>query len=460
MKKIWIIVLFIPFIANGQKEDPNFVKALFDTALSNQQGHEWLRYLCKEIGARPSGSQAADEAAYWTRDLMMEVGFDTAWLQPVRVPHWVRGSGEKGMFHLKGEEMELSICALGGSIPTPADGLRAKVFEVDHFSELQNLDPEKVRGKWLFLNEPMDPKFLNTGFAYGTAGVQRWAGAVEAARLGAVGVIVRSLTLRHDDHPHTGSMSYSSEVEKIPASAISTMDAEMLSNYIKLDPDLEVSITLTCQDLGMTTGYNVIADVFGSEKPDEIVVVGGHLDSWDMAEGAQDDGVGSMQSIESVWLLLKAGYQPRRTHRVVLFMNEEFGLNGARKYAEWSREKGVKNVIGMESDSGSGIPRGFSIQGTDSTVSIIRSFREALLPYGLFEFSQGGSGADIGQLQSDDVILLGFRPDNQRYFDYHHAVTDVFESVHPREFELGSASMAAMLYLLDVNLVYAGPASK
>lgn len=424
------------------------IKEFYNIALSEQQAYKWLDHLCNEIGPRPAGSENANTAAKWAKAELEKLDLDSVWLQEVDVPHWVRGEETATLKELV-KEQDLAITALGGSVATPAGGLTANVVEVTSFDDLEKLGEKNIKGKIVFFNIPMDPTNFSTGFSYGMAGKQRWAGAAEASKFGAIAVLTRSLTLKPDNNPHTGSMHYGDAEVKIPAAALSIEATEVLHNKLLKNKGLTVSINLTCKSLERTTGYNVIGEIRGSEKPDEIVVVGGHLDSWDLGTGAQDDGAGSVQSMEVLYLMKQAGYTPKRTHRVVLFMNEEFGLDGAKAYAEYTKAKNINHVIALESDGGSGTPRGFSFDTNMETVDAIRAFKKLLSPYGLHDYAKGGSGADINQLKSEGTILIGYRPDNQRYFDYHHAATDTFDIINARELELGAAGMTALLYLLD-----------
>ncbi|GAB5555893.1 MAG: M28 family peptidase [Schleiferiaceae bacterium] len=440
---------------NEERTSEQTIQSLYTTALSEQYAYELLRTLCKDIGPRPAGSENAENAVQWARMVMDSLGADQVILQEVDVPHWVRGDVEKASILESGTP--LAVCALGGSVGTQKfdnGAVEAEVIEVQNFEELKELGEEKLRGKIVFYNRPMDPALINTGFAYGGAVNQRWAGAIEASKFGAVAVIVRSMTLLPDNHPHTGSMSYEGAENKIPAAAVSIVGANALHKAIQNNPNTKVSLTLSCKSLERTKSYNVIGEWHGTEKPEEILLVGGHLDSWELGEGAQDDGSGSMQSLAIPYYLAKNDIKLKRTLRVVLYMNEEFGLDGAKTYAERSKQLNENHVAAIESDGGSGAPRGFSIDGNDATVEAFRGLRTLFTPYGIHEFPAGYSGADIGTLDKTQTLLIGYRADNQRYFDYHHAATDVFESIHPRELELGAASMAALIYVLDLNDMY------
>jgi carboxypeptidase Q len=295
----------------------------------------------------------------------------------------------------------------------------------------------------------MDPLMINTGAAYGGAYDQRSKGATEAARYGAVGTLVRSLTHAQDTFPHTGAMNYLDDVVRIPAAAISTVDASALHNGLKNDPNLLFSMQLTCEAFEDVEQANVIAEIRGSEFPDEYIIVGGHLDSWDIGEGAHDDGAGIVQSIEVLRILRALDYEPRHTIRVVLFVNEENGNNGGETYAKVAKENGQVHFAAIESDAGGFSPRGFSFESTDEAYAHYLSLAPVLEEYGVHMSRRGWSGVDIRPLKNDYVTLIGLIPDTQRYFDYHHSKRDVWENVNKRELELGAGAMTSLVYLLD-----------
>lgn len=430
--------------------DYKMLRTIYDEAMTNGKSYENLKYLCKNIGHRLSGSESADKSIKWAKKLMEDYGFDKVYLQEVMVPHWVRG--EKESAKITGSksvgEKSLRVCALGGSVAC-TEGITAEVVEVKNFEELKSLGEEKVKGKIVFFNRPMNPNHINAFEAYGGAVDQRGMGAAESAKYGAVGTLVRSMALRHDDYPHTGAMRYYDSIPKIPAAAISTNDAEMLSKLLKEEKSVKVSLKMNCQSLEDVKSYNVIGEIKGSEFPDEIIVVSGHLDSWDAGEGAHDDGAGCMQSVEVLRLLKTLGIKPKRTIRAVMYMNEENGLRGAKKYAENAKATGEKHIAAIESDAGAFSPRGFGIDAVQGKTEKVLKWKPLLEQFGLHELELGHSGADIHQLKSDETALFGLFPDSQRYFDYHHANTDVFEAVNKRELELGGAAMAALVYLID-----------
>lgn len=457
MKKIFLLSAFIlscsALVAQppADSSDYKMLRSIYDEALSNGKSYDNLKYLCKNIGHRISGSEGAEKAVKYTKKLMNEYGFDTVFLQEVMVPHWVRG--EKETAKITGSksmgEKSLRICALGGSICTPPEGLTAEVVEVKNFEELKNLGKEKVKGKIVFFNRPMNAKAITSFEAYGGAVDQRGMGAIEAAKYGGVGAIVRSMALRQDDYPHTGAMRYNDSIPKIPAAAISTNDAELISKLLKEEKPVKVNFKMNCQTMDDAKSYNVIGEIKGSEFPDEIIVVSGHLDSWDTGEGAHDDGAGCMQSIEVLRMFQTLGIKPKRTIRAVMFMNEENGLRGGKQYAALAKANGEKHIAAIESDAGAFSPRGFGIEASKEKTEKFFTWKPLLAQFGLPEIETGHSGADIYPLKSDETALFGLYPDSQRYFDFHHASTDVFEAVNKRELELGGAAMAALVYLID-----------
>lgn len=445
MKKSALVLLLFTFLgARAQDSDRVAIKDLYSTALTENQGYKWLSGLT-EIGGRLAGSPEADEAVAYFQKLADSLGFDT-WLQEVKVPHWVRGEGNTASFAANGQHFDVHFCALGGSVGTDGE-LKAEVVEVRSFEELDSLG-EAVKGKIVFFNIPMDPSYINTFFAYSRAVKQRWAGALEASKHGAVAVVTRSLSSTINNIPHTGSMTYKGAVQKIPAISISTEDSEKLSRQLAKGK-AEFQMKLNCGWRDSVISHNIIADLKGSELPEEIILVGGHIDSWDLGDGAHDDGAGCIHSLESAWLLKHLGLLPKRTLRVVFFMNEEFGLSGAREYGRYAKEKNLYHAFALESDAGGFTPRGISIVGEKETTEAIKDLRQLLEPYGIHQFSQSGSGADIGQLSRPGSLLLGLRPDSHRYFEIHHTKNDVLSRVNPRELEMGSATVAAFIYLLD-----------
>lgn len=449
-KNILLSFLLLPAIHAFSQTDEGAIKQIFDLALTQGKSYEMLYDLTTNVGARLSGSPGAAAGVEWSRQTMKQLGFDSVWLQPVMVPHWVRGEKEVGRIVSKRTgAISVNVCALGGSIGTGSSGISANVVEVKSFDELKTLGTKSVQGRIIFFNRPMDPARINTFEGYGGAVEQRANGASEAAKLGAIAVLVRSMGSNLEDYPHTGSLRYAPNVAKIPALAISTRHAELLSQYLKDEKDLTFYLQNHSETLPDAPSYNVIGELRGTEVPDEIIVVGGHLDSWDLGQGAHDDGAGCVQSIEVLRLLKEMGYKPKHTIRAVMFMNEENGLRGGLKYAEQAEAKKEKHIAAIESDRGGFVPRGFTVPTDGKAKERVRSWKPLLEPYGLTDFSQEGGGADIGPLGKQGVALLGFLPDSQRYFNYHHTTEDTIDKVDKRELELGAASMTAMVYLID-----------
>ncbi|MGB0837784.1 MAG: M28 family peptidase [Flavobacteriaceae bacterium] len=429
------------------------IKQIYDMALSKGDSYNWLRDLTQNVGARLSGSPQAEEAVQWGAQLMRDLKFDTVYLQPVMVPHWVRGAQEKASFTSNGKTVNMEVCALGGSVASPQGGLSAPVIEVKSIEEAEELG-DALKGKIVFFNRPFDGTLINTFAAYGGCVDQRVGGAAVAGKYGAVAVIVRSMSSNIDPYPHTGTMSYGdlSEDQFIPAAAISTASAEKLSRSLKADQNLKVFLEQHCETLEDAPSFNVIGELKGSEYPDTYITIGGHLDSWDLGDGAHDDGTGVVQSMEVLNLFQKTGIKPKHTLRAVLFMNEENGLRGGLKYAEEAKRLNEKHLAAMESDAGGHTPRGFSVDPSSPLYKTLMSYAPIFAPYGANQFTTGGGGADIGPLKNGEIALMGYRPDSQRYFDYHHSSQDTFDKVNRRELVLGSASMASLIYLIDTHL--------
>lgn len=432
-------------------EDAFFVQRLHDLALTEGNSHPWLRHLTKQVGGRLSGSPQAAAAVEYTRQMLDTLGLDSVWLQPCMVPHWVRG--EQEVVRIASSPMgsiELNALALGNSVGTGDAGISAEVVAVMGLDELEKLGAA-LKGKIVFFDRPFDPTKLNTFAAYSGAVDQRAYGASEAAKFGAVGVVVRSMASGLNDVPHTGGLVYKDGPPKIPAVAISTNDAEVLGRLLGQGP-VSIYMRTTCQTFPDKLSHNVIGEIKGSEFPDEIILVGGHLDSWDVGEGAHDDGTGCVQSMDVLYLMKTANYRPKRTIRCVLFMNEENGLMGGRTYGDEAKRKGEFHLAVIESDRGGFTPRGFTVDGETEVFAKkfpqLMPWLSLLEPYGL-RIIKGGGGADISPLKSQGTLLIGYEPDSQRYFDYHHTHADVFETVNKRELELGAAAMASLVYLLD-----------
>ncbi|MFY7668896.1 MAG: M20/M25/M40 family metallo-hydrolase [Crocinitomicaceae bacterium] len=447
------LILFIFPIIGFAQPDSIFIRKVYDEALLRGKAYEDLRQLCKDVGPRLSGSSEAQMAVEWSERKMESYGFDKVYLQEIKVPHWERGTKESAWLRLEnGELIKLHLLALGGSIGT--NGLLSgEVVEFKTLDQLKSAKKNQVEGKIVFLNQPMDAAQIQTFKAYGLCYGIRGNGAVEAGKLGAKAVVIRSLVLPIDEHPHTGSMHYEENVTRIPAGALSTKDADLLSKKLK-EGKTELVLEMDCRNFPDAVSYNVIGEMKGTEFSNEIITFGGHLDSWDAGEGAHDDGAGVIHCLEALRILKELKYKPKHTLRVVFFMNEENGNMGGKSYATWVKEKGEKHIAALESDRGGFAPRGFGCDGTDSQVAFLQSLSSNFKNYDLHVFEKGYGGVDIGPLKESfpGIPLFGFVPDSQRYFDFHHAPSDVFENVNKRELELGAAAIASFVYLLDKEL--------
>jgi len=466
MSKLKLLVIPFVFLSvlsvRAQNSDSLFIRQIYDEALVNGESYENLRYLCKAIGHRLTGSPEAEEAVQWGKKVLDEMGLDKVYLQPIDIPFWERGEVENARIH-DAIDLDLEVTALGGSVGT-GGVMRNNVIEVQSLEQLDTLGRAAVEGKFVFYNRPMDPRNINTFSSYGGCVDQRYWGAVKAAEYGAKGVLVRSMTLlENDQHPHTGSMGYKEGVQKIPAVALSTKSANLLHRMLGSNSELEVSLELNCRTNPDKSSHNVIGEITGSLYPEQIIVIGGHLDSWDIGEGAHDDGAGIVHSMEVLRMFKDLEYQPLHTVRVVLFMNEENGNMGGKSYARIAKENGDNHVLAIESDRGGFVPRGYSIAGSEAQVEQVRSLAKLLEPYDLHFFEKGFAGVDISPLDDSanvvnpNILMMGLAPDSQRYFDHHHSNTDVFENVNKRELELGCAAMAAAVYLMDNRLAEERP---
>jgi hypothetical protein len=450
MRKLFFgLFLLTGFNALCQQEDSILIRKIADEILVNGRAYENLRVLCKTVGPRLAGSPGMLKAEAWGVKALQQAGADKVWLQECKVPRWVRGAKEEAHYIVSGKKIALDVLALGNSLGTPSKGITAPVILINSFDELEQRKDE-VKGKIVFYNYKFNPRYVKTFQAYGEASRYRGQGASRAAKYGALAVMVRSMSHATDNHPHTGGMNYDTNYAKIAAVAVGLRDADKLAEAITKNKVVTAFVRTNSKMLPDVTGHNVIGELIGSEFPDEIITVGGHLDSWDPAEGAHDDGAGCVHSIEVLRVLKAIGYKPKRTIRVVLFANEENGLRGGNKYAEEAKAKGEKHYFALESDAGGFTPRGFGFSMKPEQLAKVRTWADLFKPYGVFELTAGGGGADIGPLgRTFGTPLAGLSPDSQRYFDIHHARSDVFEAVNKRELELGAINMAALIYLID-----------
>ena len=432
----------------AQSIDSIFIKKLAEEILTNSTAYEHLRHLTKKIGGRLAGSPKMVEAENWGYELLKKTGADRTYKQECMVPHWVRGGIDKTTITIGKNKKSLTVLSLGNTIGSGKNGVNAKVILINSFDELEKRKDE-VKGNIVFYNYKFNPSFIRTFEAYGDAAKYRSQGPAKASALGAVGVIVRSMSHSTDNHAHTGGTNYSNRDKQIPAVAIGLQDADWLANQFQKNQNINGWIKTTGYFLPDTIGHNIIGELKGTKYPHEIITVGAHLDSWDICEGAHDDGAGIVQTVEILRTLKALGYTPNRTIRFVLFANEENGMRGAVKYAdEAAAAKSEKHIFGLESDAGGFTPRGFSVDA--KAFDKVAAWAHFLAPYGGGEITKGGGGADVGPLQRTVGAAVGqLIPDSQRYFDIHHSTSDVFENVNKRELELGAINMAALIYLID-----------
>ena len=437
----------VPF----DQETSDIINTFYSDALEKRESYELLRVLSKDIGARPSGSEGAKKAVLWSKKVMEDYGFDTVYLQEVMVPHWERGELEEAYFYNGKDKINLSILGAGGTVSTPTEGITAEVVEVASLDEVDELGRENIEGKIVFYNKAFNQRYINVGTSYGETGFQRRTGAVKAAEHGALASVFRSLSSStYEDFPHTGGMSYKEGLDSIPHGGLGVLSSEKLSQALKENPKLKLHIKLSGTWYPDALSHNVVGLLRGEKNPEKIITVGGHLDSWDIGEGAHDDGAGCVHSIGALRLFQKQNIKPNNTIRAVMFMNEEFGLRGGLKYAEIAVKENEQHIAAIESDASGYVPRGFGFSGSDEQLEKIQDWLKYFDKNTISYFSKGGGGADIGPLhRQTGTPMFGLSIDGQKYFEMHHTAKDVFELVNARELELGTASMASLVYLID-----------
>ena len=452
MRKLFLLMFCWPFLTQAQvNQDSIIIKKMSDEIMTNGKAYDLLRQLTKQIGGRLAGSPQQQNAAIWGKRNMESFAPDKVFMQPCKTPNWQRGGKDfASVVSVNGKAMNRPLAALALGNSLGSKGLiEAELLAVADFDELEKRKAE-VKGKIVYYHSMFDPTIVQTFGAYGKAGVYRSTGASRAAMYGAVGVMLHSLSSAPDNAPHTGGMKYDEAYPKIPAVALGPNDAKELYANAKKGT-IRVQMQTYGYFLPDADENNVVAEIKGSEFPNEIITIGGHLDSWDINEGAHDDGAGIVQTMEILRTMKALNYQPKRTIRFVLFANEENGMRGGNKYAELAKQNNEQHVFALESDAGGFTPRAIGISATSpEQFKKMQQWASLLKPYGT-EITAGGGGADIGPLKNVNasIVLAGLVPDSQRYFDLHHAKTDVFENVNKRELLLGAVNMAAIIYLVD-----------
>ncbi len=448
MRKLLLfsLVVFIMNSAYSQESDEKVIEKIFDNVLVSNEAYNNLKHLCKYAPGRLIGSEESVIAVHFMKEYLEKLGVDTVFLQEFETPAWKCNHISIRML-LGDTEINLRADALGPSPSTPEKGLIANVIEVQGIEDLKSREKSEIEGKIIFYNRPVDMTFINTFRVYGSAVDQRYYGPAVAAELGAAGVLVRSVSTRVDTFPHTGATGFGEK--RIPCAALSTVDANILSDALKIDNNLKVKMIIDAEDIDIITSFNLIADIVGNEYPDEYIVVGGHIDSWHNTDGAHDDGAGCVQSADVLRIFKELGIKNNRTIRVILYMDEELFQKGGTSYAEYTEENNIKHYMALEADAGGFSPEGFTVDASDSIVEFISGYRKILEPYGIYYIKKGGTGVDIEPLKKFGVPLMGYRTNPHRYMDLHHSAYDTFDKIHPRELQLGSGCMAAMIYLID-----------
>jgi len=446
------LCLFAGITAKSQQPaEADLIRKVFNEALTSYEAYHHLEWLCKNTAGRICGRPEAAEAVEFTRQVMAGMKLDSVWLQPVMVKSWDRGEKEtarivSGLFGT----IPVPSCALGWSVGTGDPGLSARVVEIKSLDELKSKSRKEIEGRIVFFNQPMKQTNLGTFASYGEAVWQRTNGPAEAGKLGAAGCVIRSMSIETDDFPHTGITHYADHVAPIPAIAISTKAADLLSDYLAVDPNLHFFFRTTCAEGPDVPSFNVIGEIRGSEFPNEIITIGGHLDAWDIAEGAHDDGGGCIQSIEVLRLFQISGIRPKHTVRAVMFMDEEVAQRGGQAYARLASVNGEKHIAALESDRGVFQPKALAVTGNAGQMKKLAEWQPLFDPYDI-NLIYGGGGADVGPLKNfyPDILFMGIIPEDQRYFKLHHAGSDTFEQVDRREMQMGAAGIAALVYLYD-----------
>ena len=450
MKKIFGTTLTLLGLAVfGQAKEDSIQFAKISTEILNKgKAYNELRELTKNIGHRLSGSASYEKAVTWAEQKLRDAGADKVWLQEVMVPVWVRG---KESLHIKtsnGKWKSLKMLSLGNSEGTGGKDVSGEIIMVRSMEEYDKLSPEQVKDKFVFFNYPFSQTYIETFRGYGDAAKYRSTAASLTAKKGGKFAIIRSLSSAFDDVPHTGSMRYQDD-KKIPAVAVGSTTADELAELLK-SQKITAKLNSNCGMKGEKLSHSVIGEITG-KKYKSVIVVGGHLDSWDVGEGAHDDGSGIVQSIEVLRTFKNLGIQNNHTIRVVCFANEENGVKGGVMYGKTVKENNEKHLFAIETDAGGFTPRGISLEMDNEKRKQIQSWADLFLPYGVYDFKNTYSGTDLYPLHDLGIPTAELVPDSQRYFDIHHTEEDTFEKVNRRELLLGASTLTQIIYMIDKN---------
>lgn len=421
-------------IESYQDEAENII----NSAMNGNDKFEYLTHFADTFGHRFSGSESLENSIDWIVEEMKKDGFDSVFTQDVKVPHWVRG--EESATLISPRKKDLPMLGLGGSVATPKEGIEAEVLVVSSFEDLKE-KADRAKGKIVLYDVPFT--------SYGKTVQYRLNGAVEAAKVGAVASLIRSVGPFSMQTPHTGTSRYAEDVKKIPHAAITLEDAAMIHRLSDRGETIRILLKMNAKTLPDATSRNIIAEIKGSEKPEEIVVFGGHVDSWDVGQGVMDDAGGCFAAWEALRIMKELGLKPKRTVRVVMWTNEENGLRGGNAYRDMVMENGTldKHILAMESDGGVFEPNGFGFSGTDEAFEMIKEIGKLLEPIGSDNITRGGGGADIGPLMREGVPGMGLVVDGSRYFWYHHTAADTIDKLSAEEYNKCIATMAVMAYV-------------
>lgn len=431
------------------KNDSLTFRNIADVTMDSGKAYSNLYELTKTIGHRLSGSTAYEKATDWAAQKLKEAGADKVWKQEVKVPVWTRGKESLQIQGKDGQWRSVKMLSLGNSEGTKGNDLTGEIIVVKSIDEFEKMPDSKIKDKIILFNYPFPQNYIYTMEGYREASPYRRNTATLVAKKGGKAVLVRSLSTAFDDVPHTGGMRYEDGVKKIPAITVGPKTADELESLAQ-QQKITAKINSHCGMNGEKLTYNVIGEISG-KKDNKVIVAGGHLDSWDVGEGAHDDGAGIVQAIEIINIFKKLNIQNNHTIRVVCFANEENGTRGGDAYADSIKVKNENHLFAIESDSGGYAPRGISLEMDESKRKQIQSWQSLFLPYGVYDFSLTHSGSDIEPMKMQNVPLSGLIPDSQRYFDLHHSESDTFEKVNRRELLLGAVTMAQIVYLIDKN---------
>ncbi|MFY1046134.1 M28 family peptidase [Chryseobacterium sp. GP-SGM7] len=443
-------ILFLSLNAFGQTKEDSIQFSRISTEILNKgKSYNELRDLTKNIGHRLSGSAAYEKSVKWAEQKLKEAGADKVWLQEVMIPVWERGKESLKIKSQNGNWKSLKMLSLGNSEGTKGKDISGEIIMVKSLGEYEKLNPEEVKDKIVFFNYPLSQSYVQTFKAYSDAAVYRSTAASLTAKKGGKFAIVRSLSSAFDDVPHTGAMRYKENSEKIPAVAIGNTTADELEALLK-SQKITAKLNSNCGMRGEKLSHSVIGEITG-HKDKSVIIVGGHLDSWDVGEGAHDDGSGIVQSIEVLRTFKNLAIKNNHTIRVVCFANEENGVKGGQQYGKMVKETGEKHLFALESDAGGFTPRGIALEMDEAKINQIKSWSPLFLPYGAYDFEGRYSGTDIYPLKEMGIPTAELAPDSQRYFDIHHTEEDTFEKVNRRELLLGATIMTQMIYMIDKN---------